>query len=84
MASAFASADFSAMTPEMGLFISDVVHEAWVRVNEKGTEAAAATAVIIGRVSIPESLVADRPFLFFVRDRPTGAVIFAGRVVDPR
>ncbi len=84
MAGAFQSADLSAMTPEMGLFISDVVHEAWIRVNEKGAEAAAATAVIVGRVSVPDEVVADRPFLFVVRDRATGAVVFLGRVTDPR
>lgn len=84
MARAFEAADLSALSPVDGLFISDVIHEAWVRVNEKGTEAAAATAVIVGRVSLPAEVVANRPFLFFVRDRPTGAILFAGRVVDPR
>lgn len=84
MARAFEAADLSALSPTDGLFISDVIHQAWVRVNEKGTEAAAATAVIVGRVSLPEEVVANRPFLFFVRDRPTGAILFAGRVTDPR
>jgi serpin B len=82
MGGAFVSADFSAMTSAGGLFISDAVHEAWVRVSEEGTEAAAATAVIIGRSILPE-LSATRPFLYVVRDRPTGAVIFAGRVSNP-
>ena len=53
------------------------------RVDEEGTEAAAATGVSIGPSSAPPTIVADRPFLFFIRDRPTGLVLFAGRVADP-
>ncbi|MBX3246751.1 MAG: serpin family protein [Myxococcales bacterium] len=83
MASAFELADFSNLTPETGLAITDVLHEGFVRVNEKGTEAAAATAVIVGRVSVPQEVAATRPFLFFIRDVETGAVLFVGRVVDP-
>lgn len=77
-------ADFSAMTPR-GVAISDVVHECFVKVNEKGTEAAAATAVIVGETSAPltRELVVDRPFVFAVRDNATGALAFVGRVVDP-
>jgi serpin B len=64
--------------------ISDVIHEAFVKVNEAGTEAAAATAVVVGRVSAPEpaTFEATRPFLFFIVDE-TRAVLFAGQVVDP-
>ncbi len=79
-------ADFSGMTGARDLFISAVVHKAFIAVGEKGTEAAAATAVVIGVTSAPANplnLVVDRPFLFFVRDEPTGAILFMGRVTDP-
>jgi serpin B len=80
-----ASADFSAMNGDGGLQIQDVVHEAFVKVNEAGTEAAAATAVIIGVTGVPQPVTfsATRPFLFLIRDTATGAVVFVGRVVDP-
>jgi serpin B len=83
------SADFSALTTDVSLQISDVVHKAFVKVDEEGTEAAAATAVVFGPTGAPVDLVpfdvrADRPFVFFVRDRETGAILFTGRVVDPR
>ena len=68
------------------LLISDVVHKAFVSVDEAGTEAAAATAVVVGIVkSVPEEpieLTIDRPFIFLIRDRETGAVLFLGRVVE--
>lgn len=76
-------ADFSGMTPDERLAITAVVHEAVVRTDEAGTEAAAATAVIVGRVSLPDYHVVNRPFLFVIRDRPTGAVLFMGRVARP-
>ncbi len=78
-------ADFSGISSEGALFISDVVHEVFVSVNEAGTEAAAATAVILGRgaPAVPVELSVDRPFLFWLYDRPTGAVLFMGRVLDP-
>jgi serpin B len=80
------TADFSGMTKEEQLQISDVVHQANITVDEKGTVAAAATAVIMRTTSAPlieHHLIADRPFLFFLRDRPTGTVLFAGQVTDP-
>lgn len=79
-------ADFSAMTAEEDLFISAVQHEAFIAVDEQGTEAAASTAVMMRARGAPVggTLVADRPFLFAVRDVATGAVLFLGRVVDPR
>ncbi|MBI5157635.1 MAG: serpin family protein [Acidimicrobiia bacterium] len=80
------AADFSGMSTEEQLFISGVLHEAFIAVDEAGTEAAAATAVIIGTTSMPTDVVAldiDRPFLFFLQDRVTGALLFVGRVVDP-
>jgi serine protease inhibitor len=78
-------ADFSGMDGTHTLFIQDVIHEAFVAVDEKGTEAAAATAVVVGRTSAPERAVfnVDRPFLVLVRDNPTGAVLFMGQVVSP-
>lgn len=77
-------ADFSGINPDADLVISDVVHEAFVAVDETGTEAAAATAVVVNVTSAgPPPLVVDRPFLWAIRDVPTGAVLFLGRVVDP-
>jgi len=85
MPSAFADADFSRMDGSRQLLITDVIHEAFVKVNEAGTEAAAATAVVVGRVSAPEpaTFEANRPFLFFILDNETRAMIFAGQVLDP-
>ena len=78
-------ADLSGMNGEGGLFIQDVVHQAFIAVDENGTEAAAATAVIVGEVSAPPpaTLNIDRPFVFAIIDRPTGATLFIGRVLDP-
>jgi serpin B len=79
-------ADFSGITPETRLFITDVIHQANIDVDEAGTEAAAATAVVMGGTSAPlepVTLRVDRPFLFALRDVPTGAVLFIGHVVDP-
>ena len=89
MPSAFAlgSADFSGMTTDEQLFIGVVVHQANITVDEKGTEAAAATAVGMRAGSAPMDppveLTLDRPFLYAVRDTGTGAVLFLGRVSDP-
>jgi serpin B len=84
-------ADFSGMTGTRDLFISAVLHKAFVKVDETGTEAAAATAVIMdlmcyapGDIEEPIPLVLDRPFLFFVKDDVTGTILFMGRVADPR
>ncbi len=90
------AADFSGMDGracrargDICLLISDVLHKAFVSVDEAGTEAAAATAVIIGitRAVIEEpepiELVVDRPFLFVIRHLPTDAVLFVGRVLEP-
>jgi serpin B len=63
-----------------------VVHKAFVEVDEAGTEAAAATAVIVGLTAVPAQPVAvtiDRPFLFLIRDMETGAIVFLGRVMNP-
>jgi serpin B len=88
MPAAFREADFSGMDGTLFLSIDDVVHKALVRVDEEGTEAAAATAVAMAGGARggqrPTELTIDRPFIFLIRDRETGAVVFMGRVVDPR
>ncbi len=87
MPEAFSStADFSGMTGGKDLFISDVFHKAFVSVDEEGTEAAAATAVVMKLTSMPVDpleISVDRPFLFLIRDRVTGSVLFIGKVVNP-
>ena len=83
MPTAFSSAaDFTGISPDGGLSIDRVFHGAAIEVNEEGTEAAAATAVVKKR-GIGKSFRADRPFLYLIRDRRTGALLFIGRVVDP-
>jgi len=79
-------ADFSGITGKKDLFISDVIHKAFVSVDEAGTEAAAATAVIMELTAMPETPVEvtlNRPFIFFIRDIETGAILFVGRVMNP-
>ncbi len=84
MIDAFHAADFSGMTGRRDLFISAVVHKAFVDVNEEGTEAAAATAVVMTRgAGMAPFFVADHPFLFLIRENTTGSILFLGRVVDP-
>jgi len=87
-------ADFSLMNGKrpgdaQALHISDVIHKAFVECNEEGTEAAAATAVVMKRKGMarhmaPPVFRADHPFLFLIRDLRSGAILFLGRVVDPR
>lgn len=81
-------ADFSAMTPKADLFISKALHKAFVEVDEKGTEAAAATAVVMSLTSAPppeepKIFRADRPFIFLIRHNASRAILFIGRVMDP-
>ncbi len=88
MANAFSStADFSGMTGKRDLWISDVIHQAFVSVDEAGTEAAAATAVIIvtSAPGQPEwvEVTIDSPFIFLIRDIETGAILFIGRTSNP-
>lgn len=81
-----ADADFSGMTGNRDLFIDEVIHKAFVSVDEAGTEAAAATAVIMKLTAMPEEPVAvtiDRPFIFLIRDIETGSILFIGRVLNP-
>lgn len=77
------SADLSGMTGTKDLSVADVLHEAVVKTDEAGTEAAAATAVVVGTTSVPSYLTVDRPFVFLIRDVPTGAITFMGRVTNP-
>lgn len=76
-------ADLSGMTGTAELFISSVIHQAFVAVNEEGTEAAAATAVTVDLTSMPGVFEATHPFLFYIRDNVTGSILFLGRVSDP-
>ena len=80
------AADFSGMNGGRDLFISSVIHKAFVEVNEEGTEAAAATGVVVGTTSVtppPELFRADHPFLFLIRDNRTESILFLGRVTHP-
>ena len=82
-------ADFSGITSDTALYISQVIHQSFVEVNEEGTEAAAATAVIFKNYSSsssnPEPIVfkADHPFIFFIEHKETGQILFVGKVEDP-
>lgn len=79
-------ADFSGMTGGRDLFISDVIHKAFISLDEAGTEAAAATAVAMKVMAVPEEpveVIVDRPFIFLIRDIETGTILFVGRVVNP-
>ncbi len=77
------SADFSDMTGGRDLFIGSVIHQAFVEVNEEGTEAAAATGVVMPTSAMPTTFKADHPFVFIIQDRNTGNILFIGRVADP-
>ena len=79
-------ADFSGMTGSKDLSIDEVIHKAFVSVDEAGTEAAAATAVIMRLTAVPEEPVAvtiDHPFVFLIRDIETGTILFIGRILNP-
>lgn len=73
------------MSPDRSLTISDVVHKAYVEVNEKGTEAAAATGVVVGTTMYEptKEFTADHPFLLFIQHNPSRSILFAGRVCNP-
>lgn len=80
------SADFSGIDGRKDLLITYVAHKAYVSVDEKGTEAAAATAVVVGPTAIPAQPVQvtiDHPFIFLIRDIKTGTILFVGRVMNP-
>ncbi len=76
-------ADLSGMSPTGGLYISRVMHEAFIAVDEYGTEAAAATAAVVSRTSVGADVSADRPFLYVIHDVATATPLFVGRVTDP-
>jgi serpin B len=82
------TADFSGMNGKRDLFISAVIHKAYVDVDEEGTEAAAATGVVVGITSFgPEHIPvfrADHPFLFLIRDNLSGSILFIGRLMNPK
>lgn len=77
------TADFSGIDGTKDLYLSGVFHKAFVDVNEEGTEAAASTGAVIKARSKPPVFRADQPFVFVIRDRKTGTVLFLGRVMDP-
>lgn len=81
------AADFSGITGDRSLFISDIIHKAVIAVDETGTEAAAVTVIIVGATCIPVTPAVEvninRPFYFFIRDMETGVILFMGRVLNP-
>ncbi|MDE0740834.1 MAG: serpin family protein [Planctomycetota bacterium] len=85
MKRAFGEADFSGMDGTRQLYLSAVFHKAFVEVNEEGTEAAAATGAVVGLRSARRgpSFRADHPFLFLIRDKATGSILFLGRYARP-
>ena len=82
---AFDGADFTGISPTKELYISNVIHQAMVEVNEQGTKAVAATAVTLVAYSMPRLIEfsADHPFVFMIRHKSTGAILFMGRVASP-
>ena len=78
------AADFSNIT-DQGIFISRVLHQTYIKTDEEGTEAAAATVVEFEFTSMPSTTVVNvnRPFLYFIRETTTGTIVFMGQVVDP-
>ena len=77
------NSDFSGMDGTKNLFISRALHQAYVEVNEEGTEAAAATSIIMELTAVPTSFIADHPFVFLIQHKETGAILFMGRVINP-
>lgn len=87
-------ADFRGITgvepciPDRSVYIDEIFHKSFVDIDETGTEAAAATAVVMMRVTAmapePPTVRFDRPFYYFIHDRPTGTILFAGRMLDPK
>jgi serpin B len=89
MSAAFTeNADFSGMDGSRNLFIGDIIHQAFIEVNEEGTEAAAATVVVMNVMAIRNEppipvFRADHPFIFIIQDNENGNILFMGRVIDP-
>jgi serpin B len=79
-------ADFSGMDGTRRLYVSSIVHKAFISVDEKGTEAAAATGVVMSATSINPDIIefnVNRPFIFVIRDKTTGVILFMGKIVNP-
>eukprot|EP00794_Sanderia_malayensis_P011124 gene11124-12295_t len=76
-------ADLSGITGYRGMYVSAAVHKAFISVDEEGTEAAAATGINIALSSLPFQFKVDKPFLYIIRHRKTGTILFMGRIVDP-
>jgi serpin B len=87
MPSAFdpSKADLSGLTGKRDLFVTAVYHQAYVDINEEGTEAAAATGIVVGRTAVEKRIIfrADHPFIFLIQDRRNGNILFMGRVYNP-
>jgi serpin B len=77
------SADFSGINGTTDLYISDVFHKAYISVDEKGTEATAASGMSFMEKNGPKDFRANRPFIFFIKDNRTKSVLFIGRVLNP-
>jgi serpin B len=80
------TADFSGMDGARDLYVSAILHKAFVAVDEEGTEAAAATVIMVGASALPDApteFIIDRPFFFLIRDNPTGTILFLGKVTNP-
>ena len=82
------AADFSGMDGRKDLYISKVIHKAFVEVNEEGTEAAAATAIVVkatsaGPMDPPKEFKADHPFIFIIQEKSTGNILFIGTLENP-
>jgi serpin B len=78
-------ADFTGITEVRELFVTDAFHKTFIALDEEGTEAAAATAIVVGLTSAPEpaTFTADQPFLFWIEHSSTGEMLFLGQVTDP-
>jgi serpin B len=79
-------ADLTGISDEAQLFISEVMHKSYIKVDEKGTEAAAVTGVTVGLTSVGTDLAvfrADHPFVFIIREKDTNSILFIGKVIDP-
>jgi len=80
------NADFSGITEQEKLYISQAIHKATIEINEEGTEAAAATAVVMRKMSVMldnVELKVDRPFIYILRNNQTNCIYFIGKVVNP-
>ncbi len=78
--------NLSGMSPNKDLVVSEVIHKAFVEVNEEGTEAAGATGIVISTTSMPlppKTFIADHPFLFFIRHNASNSILFYGRFCSP-